>query len=65
MADPKELAALIVAKKGAPESPTESQTESGDSIMEGAAEEVMQAMQANDPKSFCEALKSFIQICMP
>ena len=65
MADPKQIAALLVAKHGAPESPSQEQTESGDSMLEGAAQEVMDALKADDVEAFTEALQSFIQIAMP
>jgi hypothetical protein len=64
MPDPKDLAALIV-KKAVPVRDTEEQTESGENIIEEAAGEVMEAMQAGDAKSFAEALQSFIKIVMP
>lgn len=65
MADPKDIAALLVARKGAPVSDSEEQTDSAESMIEEAAGEVMEAMQAGDAKSFAEALQSFIQIVMP
>jgi hypothetical protein len=64
MADPKSIAALIV-KKAVPVRNSEEQTESGDSMIEAAAGEVMEALRANDTKAFAEALQSFIQIVMP
>jgi hypothetical protein len=34
-------------------------------MLEGAAQEVMDALKADDVHAFCEALQSFMQICMP
>jgi hypothetical protein len=64
--DPKGIAAILVAKKGAPvKDPEDSDDEHSDEILESAGEEVMAAMQAGDAKAFTEALSSFLKICLP
>lgn len=67
MKDPKKSFALLIASKGKmPENaqPSEHGAEADNSIgEESAAEEIMNAVHAKDPKSLAAALKSFIQMC--
>jgi hypothetical protein len=66
MGDPKGIAALIMSKRaGEPVSPSEEDTDSQSEIESESASEVMEAMQSGDSAKFAEALKSFIQLCMP
>lgn len=66
MGDPKGIAALIVSKRaGEPVKAEESDTDSQGEMESESAQEVMEAMQSGDSAKFAEALKSFIQMCMP
>lgn len=66
MGDPKGIAALIIARKaGEPVKSSEEDTDSQGEMEQEAAGEVMEAMQSGDSAKFAEALKSFIQMCMP
>ena len=63
--DKKKMATLIVAGLRKPESEPQPQPESEDtSGHEVAADEILSAVQAKDPKALSEALKSFVEMCM-
>lgn len=53
----KPTAALIVGDK--------SPADEGDVALESAAEEILAAVEAKDPKGLIDALKSFMELCEP
>jgi hypothetical protein len=66
VSDPKHVAAMLVGEMH-PEDGPEAELpdgEDGDPGEEQAAEEMMAAFQAQDPKALSDAMKSFVQICM-
>lgn len=67
VSDPKHVAAMLVGEMhpddhGGPAAEGQEGAEP-DEGEAAAADEVMSAMQSNDPKAFASALKAFIQIC--
>lgn len=67
VSDPKHVAAMLVGEMhpdDAPGGDHKDGSEESDPGEEQAAEEMMSAMQAQDPQALASAMKSFIQICM-